>query len=379
MTLSLKGKTVVLCSNTSWSIYNFRSGLIRYLLGNGVRVIALAPEDEFSENIRDIGAEFVAIDLSSDGINPIIDLKFMLRLALELRPLTPDLVINYTIKPVIYGALVARLLRVKVMSVVPGLGSVFLGGAALRFFVTMMYRVTQLRVRKIFLLNYDDYGFFVKERLAPSYLLDVLPGEGVDIQKFFPPKQGFIALRKSLDTKFLFVGRLIADKGVLEFVEAARLIRKVRADVKFQILGYLDVKNPSAISRSLFEGWISEGVVEYLGDVSDVRPILASADVVVLPSYREGLSRSLLEAAAMGKPIISTKIAGCKEIVDHGRTGYLCTPRDVAELQSAITTMADLSFDERYEMGLRGREKVEREFSETKVIEKYSAVFETLM
>jgi glycosyltransferase involved in cell wall biosynthesis len=233
---------------------------------------------------------------------------------------------------------------------------------------------------------------FIAAGLVPASITDRLPGSGVDLAKFAyqaPLEKGGLEqvdehaasdilgiqpVHVEHKVSFILIARMLFDKGIGEYVEAARLIKARYPQVEFNLLGFLDVQNPAAISRSQMNEWVNEGVVNYLGTTDDVRPYINSTDCVVLPSYREGVPRSLLEAAAIGRPIITTNAVGCKEVVDDGVNGYLCQPRDAVDLANKIEKMLLLSADQRIEMGLRGREKVEREFDEKVVIGKYLTV-----
>ena len=233
---------------------------------------------------------------------------------------------------------------------------------------------------------------FVSAGLVPLAITDRLPGSGVDLVKFAyqaPLEKvgldqfdehvgldilGSQAVRVEHKVSFILIARMLFDKGIGEYVEAARLIKARYPQVEFNLLGFLDVQNPAAISRSQMNQWVSEGIVNYLGTTDDVRPYINSTDCVVLPSYREGVPRSLLEAAAIGRPIITTNAVGCKEVVDDGVNGYLCQPKDAVDLANKIEKMLLLSDEQRLEMGLRGRDKVERDFDERVVIGKYLSV-----
>jgi glycosyltransferase involved in cell wall biosynthesis len=228
----------------------------------------------------------------------------------------------------------------------------------------------------VFFQNEDDRKIFIDAGLVDGSKTERIPGSGVDLSRFVPTDNK----RGSEDAPiFLLIARLLWDKGVGEFVEAARLIRAHHPSVRFQLLGFLDVANPSAVSRLAVETWVAEGVIEYLGTTDDVRPFIGMADCVVLPSfYREGVPRSLLEAAAMGKPVITTDATGCRDTVDDGLTGFLCRPRDGQDLSEKMLCLLQMSVVERQEMGMRAREKMVQEFDEKIVIERYFAVLDKL-
>jgi glycosyltransferase involved in cell wall biosynthesis len=249
---------------------------------------------------------------------------------------------------------------------VTGLGSAFIKGGWLSGVVRGLYRLALARSQVVFFQNLDDQRFFISNGLVPKAIADCLPGSGVDLQKFAPRP-----LSHSSRFRFLLIARMLWDKGVGEYVEAARLLRKQGLNVEFCLLGFLDVKNPSAISCAQMDAWVTEGVVRYLGVSDHVGDEIARADCVVLPSYREGIPRSLLEAAAIARPVITTDVVGCREVVEDGVTGLLCQPRDAVDLADKMGQMVSASRKERETMGRLGRRKMELEFDEKLVIDKY--------
>lgn len=374
---------IFLVANTAWSLVNFRAGLMRALVANGHEVVAVAPFDEHAARIEALGVRFLALSMDNKGTHPLRDLRLLLAFIKLFRRERPDLVISYTIKPVIYASLAARWLHVPAVSVVTGLGTVFLRENLLTILVEWLYRVSQSRVQKIFFLNEDDMQIFRERRLVPVALMERLPSEGVDLSHFSSDETnpafgecGVVAPPHRL--RFLLMARLLWDKGVGEYVEAARQVRQLYPDSQFGLLGFLDAQNQTAISRTQIDEWVQEGVVTYLGVTHDVREAILYSDCVVLPSYREGISRTLLESAAMCRPIITTDVVGCRDVIEDGVTGYLCLPKDSDDLASKIVQMIELTPDERKQMGEQGRKKVEREFDERVVISRYFAVISSI-
>lgn len=367
-------KVVGISSNTAWSLYNFRSGLIRALLERNYRVVALAPEDEFCERLASLGCEVVYLPMDKKGTHPLRDLGTLKNYRSLYRRLRVDVALHYTIKPVIYGSLAARSLGIPYINTITGLGTAFIRDTWLTRVVESLYRVSQRWPEKVFFLNQDDLGLFLKRRLVRLRIAEYLPGEGIDLARFrdSPLPEGNAPV-------FLLIARMLWDKGVGEFVAAVRRVRQRYPDARFQLLGFIGVENQTAIPKNTVESWVQEGVVEYLGSTDDVRSFIEAADCVVLPSYREGTPRSLLEAAAMGRPIITTDVVGCREVVDDGINGLLCHPRDAVDLAEKMERMITLSPQVRAEMGRRGRDKVEREFDEQTVIQRYLTVIETAL
>ncbi len=361
-------KKVLILANTAWSILNFQEGLLRSLIDRGFKVVVVAPYDDSVSKLNGIGCSFLAISLDRKGTNPLRDLTLLYRIYSILKTERPDILITRTVKPNIYGSLAARILKIPVINVITGLGTPFIRRGWLQTVVSLLHKISLRWSRKVFFLNRDDYELFLKLGLVNPKVTDLLPSDGINLERFKP---GVFERDTDGRFRFLFIGRLLWDKGVGEFVEAAKHLKGRYQDVEFFLLGFLDPQNPSGISRDDLDRWVSEGYVTYLGSSEDVRPYITSADCVVLPSYREGIPRALLEAAAMEKPIITTNSVGCKEVVDDGVNGFLVRPRDAIDLAKKMEAMIKLPEDERVLMGRRGREKVMREFDERIVIEKW--------
>lgn len=366
---------VVIALNTAWNVLNFRSGLIRAFVAAGYEVVAVAPNDKYSDGLKTLGCRFVPLHMDNGGTNPVKDVLLLWRFLRFFAKERPDVFLGYTVKPNVYGSLAARWLRIPVINNIAGLGAAFIRGGMVMRIVRWLYRTALRRSAQIFFQNDDDRQLFVSGGLVPASKTALLPGSGIDLVRFASAPMPAIG-DDCATFRFLLVARMLRDKGVGEYVEAARLLRKRWPQVEFCLLGFLDVKNPAAISRAEMDAWVAEGVVNYLGESDDVRSQLAAATCVVLPSYREGTPRSLLEAAAMARPIITTDAVGCREVVDDGVNGYLCKVRDAADLAVKMEQMLFLSPEVRSEIGRRGRQKVEREFDEQIVIGKYLEAIE---
>ena len=367
-------QTILVASNTSWYLFNFRLNLMKELSSSGYHVIAVAPVDDYSERLRQLGIQFIPYSLDRRSINPLNELLALFRLCAIIRRLNPDLILSYTPKINIYASLVARMFAVPIVNNVSGMGYAFIHKGILARLVTLMYRFALSRSIKVFFQNNDDMRLFVNRIVSPA-IAERLPGSGVDIVRFAPT----LALNRLDRFVFLLVARMLRDKGIVEYVDAARIVHQSFPDVEFDLLGFVDMQNPAPISSEQITAWVKEGVVRYLGATDNVKPYLARADCVVLPSYREGTPRSLLEAAAMGKPIIATDAIGCRDVVDDGVTGFFCKPRDADDLADKMLRMLRLSEDERREMGTRGREKMVREFDERIVLDKYMEVIRDIL
>ncbi|HEY0312447.1 MAG TPA: glycosyltransferase family 4 protein [Allosphingosinicella sp.] len=365
----MQPRSIVISINASWNIVNFRLGLIRALQADGHRVIALAPDDAYSRRLAKLGIEYRGIEMDKKGLSPLADLRLLRSYRRILRELGPDLFLGYTAKPNIYGSLAAHSLGMRVINNVSGLGTAFIRGGWLLRIVSMLYRRAFRRSARVFFQNPEDRDLFVAKRLVRPDQTGLLPGSGIDLSRFSPPPD---VPRDDGDAfRFLLVGRVIRDKGILEYVEAARRLRPRWPDVKFQLLGFVDAENRTAISKDIVDGWVAEGLIDYLGAADDVRPFVAAADCVVLPSYREGLPRTLLEAAAMARPLIATDVPGCRHLVRDGVNGLLCEVRDADALAAAMERMLGAAPEQRAAWGAEARAIAEREFSEEVVIARY--------
>ncbi|MBN3763280.1 glycosyltransferase family 4 protein [Burkholderia sp. Ac-20365] len=373
---------IALVCNTSFAIYTYRQGLIRALVARGVEVTVIAPRDRTTSLLEQMGCRFIALHVASKGTNPRDDLLTMWSLYRLYRTLRPHVVFHYTIKPNIYGTIAAKLAGVDSVAVTTGLGYVFIQKSRAAHIAKLMYRFAFRFPREIWFLNKDDEAAFVDQKLlVHPERARLLHGEGVDLEQFaFTPlkQRENNGENKQAAFSFVLIGRLLWDKGVGEYVEAARQLRAKYPYARFQLLGPVGVDNPSAISQADVDAWVREGVIDYLGEAHDVRPLIAAADCVVLPSYREGVPRTLMEASAMGRPIVATDVPGCREVVADGVNGLLCEARNVDSLAAKLAQMLDMSDDERRAMGERGREKVAQEFDERGVVERYKGLIRQL-
>ena len=373
-------KTVAIVINTSWNIFNFRLGLLRALKEEGYNVVAIAPTDDYSKKLEDLGIKHYDIKINNKGTNPIEDAKLVLAFHKLYKEIDPDVILQYTIKPNIYGSMAAGMLSIPVISNISGLGTVFLNDSTSSKIARLLYKMALKVPKTVFYQNTYDRQLFIDKRLVSAEKTALLPGSGINTEVFKPNE---IIEFNHDRLKFLFIARLVRDKGLVEYIEAAKMILKDRLaseiKVEFYILGAFYPGNPTAITELEMKAWEDAGIITYLGVSDNVMAVIEKYDCIVLPSYREGLSRVLLEAASMAKPIITTNVPGCKEVVDDGVNGYLCDVQDVDSLAKQIEKMSTLSTLERVEMGKQGRKKVITEFDEASVIEKYKKAIETLL
>jgi glycosyltransferase involved in cell wall biosynthesis len=365
-------KKIILVSNTSWYLYNFRLGVIRLLQQQNFQIVCIANYDEYTQKLIEEGVTFIKSSVANKGINPFQDLNYLWFLVKHYRKIKPCFIFHYTIKPNIYGSLAARLINLKSIAIVSGAGYVFLRKNILNWITRKLYRLAAKASTEMWFVNKEDLLMFTEEGIVNSKRTKVLPGEGIDTEIFkrdspYPSnKKNFV---------FLLAGRMLWDKGVGIYVEAAKLIKQKHANTRFQLLGFVDTLNPSAITKEQIRNWEKDGIIEYLGSTDDIKKFLNAIDCFVLPSYyREGVPKSLLEAASLEIPIITTNNVGCREVVKDGYNGFLCSIKDsksLAEKMEKIVTM-EKSFLQ--EMGSNGRKKIITEFHERLVLKYYEEI-----
>ncbi|UUL82462.1 glycosyltransferase family 4 protein [Sphingomonas qomolangmaensis] len=359
---------ILLSVNAAWNIVNFRAALVRALIADGHELVAAVVDDGHLAQVESLGVRTIALPMAPRGVSPVADAILLWRYVALMRRERPGAFLGWTIKPNIYGGLAAGLTGVPAINNISGLGTAFIRSNWLTRLVRRLYRAGLRRSSTVFFQNRHDRDLFVEYRIVDPGKAELLPGSGIDVDHFDPAR---FDPPPAPPFRFLLIARLIRDKGVLEYVEAARSVQAAHPDVACEIMGFLDVVNPTAISRATVEGWVSEGVIAYRGASPDVRPAIAAADCIVLPSYREGMSHVLLEAAAMAKPAITTRVPGCADIVRDGVTGLLCEPRSAADLATKMRAMIALSQPEREMMGNAARTLVTASFSEGEVIRLY--------
>ncbi|MGQ9806349.1 MAG: glycosyltransferase family 4 protein [Chlorobiales bacterium] len=375
MTSTSKAKTIAMVSNTAWYLYNLRLGVIHFLQSKGFEILAIAPHDEFMTLLAKENCKTVSIEMDRRGTNPLTDLGLMFRLRNIYKVHKPDFIIHYTIKPNIYGSLAAKLVGIPSIAVVSGLGYAFSKRNWLYQIATRLMKMVFSFAKEVWFVNQDDRELLLTVGIVPKEKTLQLPGEGVNTEKFAPiPKS-------SASDKFIFLlsARLLWEKGVGVFVEAARKLKPKYPNAEFQLLGFLTDDEKIGVTKAQIDKWQQEGIVTYLGATSNVIPFLANADCILLPSfYREGVPRALLEAASMAKPIITTDNVGCRDVVEDGVTGFLAKPNNSAHLAEKMEAMLNLSESARLEMGKKARQKVVREFSEQLVLNEYDALLTRL-
>ncbi|SFT39283.1 Glycosyltransferase involved in cell wall bisynthesis [Pseudovibrio denitrificans] len=364
---------ILLVANSSFKLINFRRSLLQQLQREGHELIAATPRDEYTPEFQKMGVTYVELPMDATGTSVVAELKLLLRIFEITRRHKPDAALGFTIKPNIYGAMSSRLLGVPFIPNITGMGSVFDRDDLFARLIKTLYKTAFRRCPRVFLQNPEDLAYFVRSGLITKQQACLLPGSGVDLTNF----QITALPGAGSQRTFTLVARMLKEKGVLEFVEAARALAPNFPDARFVLLGPSGSGKAGGLDEADIKRLTADGVVEYRGPVKDVRPVVADADCVVLPSYyREGTPRSLLEAAAMGRPIITTTMPGCKDVVDEGQNGFLCKPRSGQSIETAMRQFLLMSEAAVNEMGTASRRKAEQTFDERIVINHYTSVLQ---
>lgn len=367
-------KSIGIFSNTFWSIYNFRRSLIKALLAKGYRVIAISANDKYKAKVEALGCETVVIkSLDVQSVAVFKESALIREIINTLRSLPCEYIYTFTIKPNLYTALTTALTGKKVVMTVNGLGNVFSGGGVISKISLQLFKAAFRRAVQVVFQNRDDYAFFrQKINLSPGKVRFVR-GSGVNTKEFdFSPKPS----PSGNELTFLLACRLLKEKGVFQYIKAARKAKADYPAVQFWLLG-MEAKNPSAISAAELRKYADEGTISLLPQTDNVNGLLEKVDVLVLPSfYNEGIPRILLEGLSKGLPLITTDSVGCKETVIDGRNGYMIQPRSSAEVETAVRKMIASSPAERDRMRAESRRLAEAEFDERKVIDNYIDIIE---
>lgn len=362
---------VVICSNILWNIPTFRKYLIQSLIENGYRVSVVGSDENFSDSTiskleeLQVPTYIVPIDRSSG--NPFKNLIYIFTLLRVFKKAKPDMVLFFTVKPNIFGSFACSILKIPFINTINGLGSGIINFNITSFFVKRLYRFALKRSKKVLFQNSEDRRFFIKHNLVPEAITGYVPGSGINTEEYTLPMKQFTGKRT-----FLLVGRLLKDKGVYEYIEAIRALKNENfSDVEFLMAGIVDDYNPSAVTVPEIESWEKLGLIRFLGKTDDIEAFFDLADFIVCPSYREGLSRLLLEAASCQKAIITTNVPGCRDIVEDGVNGFICEPRNSNSLKAAIIRGINTSNSELIQFGEKGRDIAKSKFNEAIVNKVY--------
>lgn len=373
---------IILFANTDWYLYNFRRALALAAQAAGYEVLLVSPAGEYGARLRALGLRWEPLPMDRRSLNPLRELALLWHLVRLFRREQPALVHAFTVKCVVYGALVARFARVPArVSAVAGLGYVFSSSdRKARVLRPLVKRAMRLALggkrARLILQNRDDVGLFEREGLSDAAHIRLVRGSGVDCARFVPRAR---LADVGAPVRVLLAARLLWDKGIAEYVAATRKLRATDRRVECLLAGAPDPGNPAAVSEADVRDWVAEGVLDWLGHVDDMAALFRSVDVVVLPSYyREGLPKSLIEAAASGLPLVTCDAPGCREVVTDGVDGLLVPPRDADALARAIARLVD-DVDLRARLGEAARAKALAEFDEKIVIAKTLAVYREVL
>ncbi len=369
-------KRIAIIENHELGIYSIRHDLVKAIAEKYDTTILTEVDDSFKNGDLESMVQFV--DVGKAVLNPATALKYHSRLQKALLQAKPDLCLTFTIRPAIYGNIVTRRLKIPTISTITGTGPLFDSKSISYHIARQLYKRVLKKTRFVFFPNYDDLNGFVERGYIRREQARRVPGSGINHEQFAPQPS-----TRENDGKFIFlyISRLIKDKGVMEFVEAASLLNNQYPGAEFHIIGPLWSGNKKSLTVSANElsDWIEKKWIVYHDKQKDVRPFIANADCVVMPSYREGMSNILLEGASMARPLIATNVTGCRDIVEDGVNGLLCKVKSGTDLAEKMKKMMALSSSDREEMGKKGREKMIREFDKKIVIQNYLQAIEEVM
>lgn len=371
-------KSITLSANSSWYLYNFRSSSILQAMDAGFKVTCISPKDDYSKNLIEIGCEHYPIDFSSKSKNPFQDFLLILKFFIAYLKIKPYATFHFTVKNNIYGTLAARMLGIPSINNISGLGTAFLRRSFLSRLVLTLYKISQPFAYKIFCQNIEDLDFLKNNKVASSQKLILIPGSGVDTSKFHPTLRKNYRFASNRVFTFIFAGRILYDKGLSELMGAMKEINESSIKCRLILCGFVDSNNLSAVSNEDLNYWSSLPGVDWIGSSDAVEGVMAQADCIILPSYREGMPKTLLEAGSMEIPAIATNVPGCRSIIKDGLNGFLCEPFSSKSIQLAMEKIMKMKNKDLKEMGKRARSEVLLNFDESIVIDAFFSVLDEL-
>ena len=364
---------IIFSANSYVHLYKLRLEVIKRLISEGHEIIAVGANDEYKEKIENEGIKCLSINISPNSTNVFSDLKLLINYITIYRKIKPDTIFHSTIKPNIYGSIASRILKIKTVNNISGLGTVFFKENIIKSLVIKLYQFSQKKVFRIFFQNKYDMELFKQMKICSYGQARKIPGSGINIDKFHSKK--FTKFKRNNNFEFTYIGRLVKEKGIYEFIDAAKLIIKKYQNVDFKIIGDFDKNNNSSISNAVLEKVVNENNnLIHTSYVDDVRQSIVNSDCIVLPSWREGLSNILLESCSLETPVITCNTPGCKDVVIHQYNGLLCSPKNALDLSMKMEEMIKLPNNKRTKLGKNGRERVGKNFSIDKVFDNYKDV-----
>ena len=355
----MKNKKILILANLDVGLYKFRKALIKELIDQENEVYISLPKGMLVKRMEEMGCHFIETPIDRRGINPVTDVKLMLHYGKILRKIKPDLVITYTIKPNIYGGMTARRKKIPYAVNITGLGTAFQNENIIKKLVIFLYKLACKKAKVVFFENAENRQVFLKNHIIKKTQTCLLPGAGIDLYEYqltpYP--------EESRNIRFLFIGRVMKEKGVEELLNAAKNIKKIYPEASFDIVGPMEDDYKDRI-----QSLVRNGIIYYYGYQEDVKPFIKKCDCFVLPSYHEGMANTLLESAAMGRPLITSRIHGCMEAVKEGENGYLVEVQDAKELEEKMLEFIKLSYDEKKKMGEASRKVMEETFDKKDVV-----------
>lgn len=358
----LSGKKVLILVNHEVVIYNFRKEFVQELLNNNHTVYLSSPKGVKVDELVSWGCIHIETQIDRRGLNPLKDLKLLNRYRKINKEIKPDIIYSYTIKPNVYGGLVARLMNIPFVATITGLGSAIQSNKFLKEIIISLYKISFKEAQTIFFQNTVNRDFFQKNSITTESQTKLVTGSGVNLDHFIYQRYP----KKNDEINFIYVGRLMKEKGTLELLEAAEYFKGKTPNINFHILGFFEEELGEKVNEL-----IKKNVIIYYGQQSDIRPFIRESHAIIHPSYHEGLSNVLLEAAASGRPILASDIPGCRETFEEGVTGLGFKPKSTESLIQIIQNFIDLSFEEKEMMGILGRKKIEKEFNREEVVDTY--------
>ncbi|CAI8370411.1 MAG: N,N'-diacetylbacillosaminyl-diphospho-undecaprenol alpha-1,3-N-acetylgalactosaminyltransferase [Gammaproteobacteria bacterium] len=361
-----KNKSIALVSNNYWTLYKFRYDVIQMFLKKGYQVILIAGKDLYHQKFNDTQIKKIFLPIDERGLNPISEIKTLIKLYQYYKKIKPDLTIHFTIKPNIYGSMVCKFLNINSISFITGIGRIFLKNKSiLKNIIIKLYRFALSNNKEVWFTNKMDRELFIKNKIIhKSFISKIVPGAGICFNNYKK------SLRQDKEIKFLMISRVLKYKGVIEFLKVAETYKN-NENIKFMLLGALNDDDPEGIDREFLNKYIQNGSMSYLDYQEDIMPLLGNASCLIHPSYREGMSTVLLEAASIKIPIITTSAPGCIDIIPDNSYGLLCKPKSVNSLRAAVDRFLELKDDDKDKMTNKTYNHVKKNFSRDVVLKKY--------